>query len=266
MKQTLVRAIEGLPGIGPLYRELERRLFFRYVKRIRTEAGAKLAAATNYTVERGIFTGMKLHPQSSFGVDQFTMLTGQYESELYGIVAQAAAKQYEAFIDVGCANGFYAVGFALISKDCNVIAYDIDERSRTITALNAELNDVPDRISIKDKATHAELDIQIERYKTVFLLVDIEGGEIDLLDPSECPALLKCDLLIEVHGRTDEVAEILRQRFCNTHKSTIVPREPRNPFQFNGLPCTFEDEAWVVVSEGRNFTRNNWLFLQRNPH
>jgi hypothetical protein len=264
IEQKLMRAIECVPGIGSLYRKIERRLFFCYARRLRREAGLRLAVATNNTVDRGIFVGMKIHPQASWGVDQFTILSGQYECELYDIIRDLSAKKYDAFLDVGCANGFYAVGVAMISRECEVIAYDIDERARRTTALNAELNGVSDRIAIRSSADHFELSKAISRYGSVFILVDIEGGELELLDPSKCPELRGCDLLIEVHGRTDEVAEVLRQRFSHTHTSTVVPKKPRNPFQFGGLGCSFEDEAWVLVSEGRRIAETNWVHLQRN--
>jgi ribosomal protein L11 methylase PrmA len=259
LKQGLIRAIESLPG----YRQIERRLFFRHVKRLRIEAGLRLAFATNHTVVRGIFAGMKLHSKSSWGADQFTVLSGQYESELYNIIQRAAVRPYDAFLDIGCANGFYAVGFAMISKDCDVIAYDVDERARHITSLNAGINGVSDRVFVKNKADASELGETISRYRSIFVLVDIEGNELDLINPSECPDLVKCDLLIEVHGQTDEVAKVLMNRFSTSHRPTIISRQARNPFQYEKLSCTFEDEAWVLVSEGRGVAKNNWLFLER---
>jgi Ribosomal protein L11 methyltransferase (PrmA) len=266
MKKQLMHVMETLPVFGDLYRKLERRFFFRYVKRIRADAGARLALASNNTVKAGVFAGMKIHPQSAFGVDQFTILSGQYESELYEIISAAAAKNYDAFIDIGCANGFYAVGFAMISDNCDVIAYDISSDARRVTELNAKMNSVADRIVIKNAATHSELGDAIQQRKKAFLLVDIEGAELDLLDPQKCPPLSQCDLLIEVHGRTDEVADILLSRFEKTHSGRLIGRSPRNPFAFDYLPLHFEDEAWVIVSEGRRFVKNNWLFLEKFAH
>lgn len=259
LKKQLVRAVESLPG----YRLVERRLFFRHVKRLRIEAGLRLALATNFTVKGGIFAGMKIHATTSWGADQFTVLSGQYESELYSIILHASRQSYGAFLDIGCANGFYAVGFAMISKDCDIVAYDMDDNARRITALNAELNGVSDRVLIKDKAEASELGKTISSYGSALILVDIEGGELDLINPSKCPELLKCDLLIEVHGQTDEVTNTLIKRFCASHRPTIIARQPRNPFQLEGLNCSFEDEAWILVSEGRGISKNNWLFLER---
>jgi hypothetical protein len=262
MKKQLARAIESLPG----YRQIERRLFFRHVKWLKSQAGARLALATNNTVERGIFAGMKVHAKAAWDGTHFAVLSGQYECELYDIILQAAAQSYDAFLDIGCANGFYAVGFAMISKGCAVIAYDIDENARHTTVLNAELNGVSDRVFVKGEADASELSKTISNYGSTFLLVDIEGCELDLIDPSKCPELRKCDMLIEVHGRTDDVAETLVKRFADSHKPTLISRQPRNPFQFDGLNCTFEDEAWILVSEGRGSAKDNWLFLERVKH
>jgi hypothetical protein len=263
IKQQLLHVMETLPVFGDLYRKLERRFFFRYVRRIRADAGAQLALASNNTVKAGVFAGMKIHPQSAFGVDRFTILSGQYESELYEIILDAAAKNYDAFVDIGCANGLYAVGFAMIARDCDVIAYDISADARQVTELNARLNGVASRVLIKKAATHLELSDLIQQRRKTFLLVDIEGAELELIDPQKCPPLSQCDLLVEVHGRTDEVAAILLDRFRKTHNGRLIERSPRNPFAFDYLPLDFEDEAWVVVSEGRRFVKNNWLFLEK---
>ncbi len=263
MKQYLMRTIERTPIVGSFYRKLERRLFFRHVTRIRAEAGACIALISDNTVSAGVFAGMKIHPLSAWGVDQFTILSGQYESELHSIISNAAVNDYDAFIDIGCANGFYAVGFAMISKNCTIIAYDISEDARRTTRLNAELNCVAGRIIIKDLATHCDLQATIEPYDRVFVLADVEGAEADLIDPQRCPVLRRCDLLVEVHGRTDEVAASLLNRFKETHEGSLIGRAPRNPFAFDYLSCQFEDEAWVTVSEGRGFTKNNWVHLTR---
>jgi hypothetical protein len=262
MKRQLMRAIESTPVIGGVYRAIERRLFFRHIKRLRREAGLRFAEANGNTVKYGVFAGMKVLSEDTWGVNQFTVLSGQYESELYPIMSDAATKSYDAFIDIGCAEGFYAVGFATISNNCHVIAYDISEAARRVTRLNATLNAVSDRITIKSEANHTELQKTIDRYAKVFVLSDIEGAEIGLIDPEKCPALRKCDLLIEVHGCTDEVAAVLVKRFAGSHKAHIIARSPRNPFLFEEISCTFEDEAWVTVSEGRRFIRNNWVLLE----
>lgn len=227
------------------------------------EAGKFVGNLSGNTVGRGIFAGMKIHPKSAFGVDQFTMLTGQYESELYGIVSAAANKGYDTFVDLGCANGFYAVGFALICPACEIIAFDIDAIARETTKLNAQLNNVSERVSVREGADSAELEAALKGRQNVFLLTDIEGAEIDVLDPTKCPSLSTCDLLVELHGEPEKVAGILRQRFEQSHRSRLIGRTPRNPFSFPNLPLRFEDDAWALVSEGRTFTPYNWLLLER---
>ena len=262
-QERLLDALETLPVVGGLYRKLQRRLFFRHVKWLRIQAGNRVAAASANTIKSGVFAGMKIQPQSARGKDRFTILTGQYERELYEIVSSAAARNYEAFINIGCASGFYAIGFAMISEGTDITAYDTSESARRTTRSNAQLNGVADRLTIKGEPDHSELQSTISRYREVFILADIEGAELFLLDPEKCPALRACDLLVELHGQIDQAAAELTERFKATHHGSPIARAARNPFAVDLLSCEFEDEAWVTISEGRGCSRNNWLLLTR---
>jgi hypothetical protein len=256
--------VESAPLLGPILLKAQERLFHRHAVHLRREAGEEYAAKVGNIVQRGIFAGMKLSPSLAWGADKFGMLSGQYEQELYPIIAQAAQSSYPSFIDIGCANGFYAVGFAMIAPACPVIAYDIDERARQMTARNAQLNGVTDRLEIHGLADHQELQSRITRSGSAFVLCDIEGAEVELLDPQACPALLQCDLLVELHGNTASVASLLTGRFAATHEIVPIGRSPRNPFDLDeDIRVPFENDAWMILSEGRGFFRYNWLYIKR---
>lgn len=264
MLGEFLRVLENVPLFGAILLKVQERFFHRHAVRLRRKAGEEYAATVNNIVQRGIFPGMKLSPSLAWGADKFAMLSGQYEQELYPIIAQAAKGNYPCFIDIGCANGFYAVGFAMIAPGCPVIAYDIDDGARQMTTRNAQLNGVADRLEINGLADHQELQSRITRLGGAFLLCDIEGAEVELLDPEACPALLKCDLLVELHGDTVAVARLLTDRFATTHDVVPIARSPRNPFDLHeDIKVSFENDAWIVLSEGRGFFRCNWLHIKR---
>jgi hypothetical protein len=54
------------------------------------------------------------------------------------------------------------------------------------------------------------------RQEKTLLFVDIEGAEREFLDPNNCSALKKFDILVEVH-ELPEVEEVLKDRFGSTH-------------------------------------------------
>jgi predicted O-methyltransferase YrrM len=58
---------------------------------------------------------------------------GCYELELHDIVETAIACRYDRVIDVGCAEGYYAVGFAWRMPETEVITFDIDPIARRQT-------------------------------------------------------------------------------------------------------------------------------------
>jgi hypothetical protein len=52
---------------------------------------------------------------------------------LHDIVETAITRRYDRVINVGCAEGYYAVGFATRMPETDVIAFDIDPIARRQT-------------------------------------------------------------------------------------------------------------------------------------
>ena len=121
---------------------------------------------------------------------------GSYERELHAAVDGVIAGDYERIIDVGCAEGYYAVGLAW-RKRIPVVAYDSSAEARACLAELAGLNGVSSLIDGRETCDTEEL--ESFSGQRVFLICDIEGAEGQLLDPTRAPALLGFDLLVEVH-------------------------------------------------------------------
>jgi methylase of polypeptide subunit release factors len=62
-------------------------------------------------------------------------LLGSYEAELHPVLDQVIRNNYETIIDVGCAEGYYAVGLALSLPTTHVHAFDIDSRARELCTI-----------------------------------------------------------------------------------------------------------------------------------
>lgn len=254
---------ERLPLAGTMLSRMERRFYLRHVRAVRADAGRHAFKATDGTVAKGLFAGMKIDQRLSWGDDLYSTIGGQYERELQPILARAFALDYRRFVDIGCANGYYAIGAARAMRGADVFAFDIDAEARRATERNARLNDVADRVRVEGAADYAILGERLRGDGSAFLLSDIEGAELDLLDPARCPALLDADLLIELHGdMTAAIAEFAR-RFGAGHSLHVVSRSWRSPFEDDHAAFAIEDDAWIAVSEGRGFVRRNWLFAIR---
>lgn len=263
LANRVMRLAEGAPVLGALVRSVERKMYFRHLQRVREAAGDRAVAATGGVIAGGLFAGVRIGERTSWGQDRYTTINGQYERELQAILGCARELDYRCFVDVGCANGFYAVGMARVAPAARVFAYDIDPAARRATAANARLNDVADRVEVGGTADAAELAERIRLHGPAFVISDVEGAELDLLDPGRAPALLEAELLIELHGDMPAAIAEFARRFGATHRLFVIGRLPRSPFDdaFGGFEL--EDDAWVSVSEGRGFVRDNWLFAVR---
>ena len=90
----------------------------------------QLSELQKLEVLNGPFKGMKYPEFLSLGSTLIPKLIGSYEAELHPIIDEIIACGYEEIWDVGCAEGYYAVGLALMSPTSKIRAYDIDIHSR----------------------------------------------------------------------------------------------------------------------------------------
>ena len=177
-------------------------------------------------VAGGPFQKMR-YVNSSANSGYVTKLLGSYEAELAPYIEQVCENanngQYAAIVDIGCAEGYYAVGMALRCPAVPIIAYDSDKSARSLCQELARKNDVENRIEIHAACSPLELSTELQKHltdktKRVFVLCDIEGGEFDLLNPAEIPELMQCDMLIELHDFLyPPITSTLVQRFKSSH-------------------------------------------------
>ena len=183
----------------------------------------------------GPFAGMAYVTQATEGA-LVPRLLGTYESELHPYLAAFAKAGLDAVIDVGCAEGYYAVGIARAMPEVTVYAHDIDERARAACADLAAKNGVAERVVIggefkpQDFAAHAG--------KRVLVMVDAEGAELDILEP--VPALAGMNIIVETHDIIRPGARAtLMQRFGPTHDIVRVDQQAKvldYPWWLKDLP------------------------------
>jgi hypothetical protein len=203
------------------------------------------------TVTRGPFAGMRyLEGFERTSGDLVAKLTGAYERELHGAIGEWVAAGPEHVIDIGCAEGYYAVGLALAIPGATVYAFDIDEQARARCAQLAELNGVADRVRVAGECTPGVLNGFPER--GVALLSDCEGAEVDVLDPSRAPRLAGWSLLVELHEFIDaSIPDTLSGRFENTHEIGTIDGEDRQADELPELDFMTQRQREAVLSERR---------------
>lgn len=168
----------------------------------------------------GPLKGLDFVPQSAEGC-HIPKLLGCYEQPLLPHIARAIAAHYPLILNIGCAEGYYAVGMARHMPDTRVLAFDRNPKARQVCAELAAKNGVSDRVTVgalfrlEDFAAHAG--------QRVLVLCDIEGAERDLLDRQAAPALAGMDLIVESHEcLVPGVTKLLIDRFSATHELTVV--------------------------------------------
>jgi precorrin-6B methylase 2 len=181
----------------------------------------------------GPFAGMAYASEASEGA-LVPRLLGTYESELHPHLAAFAAAGVDTVIDVGCAEGYYAVGLARMMPGVVVQAYDIDEKARLACAELAARNGVAERVIIGGE--FAPDGFEAFAGRRVLVLVDAEGAEVDILQPALSPALAGMNLIVETHDlyRAGALATLV-ERFSPTHDIVRVDQQPK----------TFEAPAWL---------------------
>ena len=100
------------------------------------------------TVLSGPFEGMKYGSVISQCSLHYPKLLGSYESELHPWIQQVRDCTYEIVVDVGAAEGYYAVGIARLMPATKVIAYELDPGAREQLKKLASLNGLSRQVEI----------------------------------------------------------------------------------------------------------------------
>lgn len=177
----------------------------------------------------GPFTGLRYVDQS-IGSMWWPKILGTYELELAGTVGLLCAEQPAWVIDIGAAEGYYAIGMAWRCPETRVIAFEGDHDGRKLQEELAALNNVDDRLHIEGFCDASALRSALALAGGGLIICDIEGGELALLNPEIAPDLVDdpWTLLVEIHDHVDPtIAETLIERFKSTHTIEEIVSRPR---------------------------------------
>ena len=170
------------------------------------------------TVAGGPFRGLKYPHAQSFGSALLPKLLGSYESELHQVLEETLGHDYTTIVDIGCAEGYYAVGLGLKFPKATVYCFDIEQRARDLCLELVKANGLQGRVHIGglcDKAVLRKIDLG----EKALILSDCEGYEGVLFTAEIAALLAKHDLIIETHDFIDiNISSILREAFRETHE------------------------------------------------
>jgi precorrin-6B methylase 2 len=220
---------------------------------------------THSCVDSGIFEGMR-YVKTAVCSAYIPKLIGIYERELVDAVEEICLMNPSVLVDIGAAEGYYAVGLARRLPQARVIAFEMESLGRQALADMANLNGVAERLTIHGKCVEADLTEIAAKHPDAVYIIDVEGNEETLLSSIVVPVLSKASILVELHefihsGITDR----LINRFQHSHVIKVIWQEPRSFTEFPWktvyarlLPKSYLDWA---VSEWRPI-RMNWLWMK----
>jgi len=211
------------------WQALRSRILARDEKRLRELA----LANTGAIVHGGPFKGMAT--RSCQGRLPAAQLLGSFECELHATIEECIARGYDRLINIGCSCGYYAVGMALRMPRLDVHAFDLDPEARSACRRLATENQVADRITLAGEFEGPEF-AALGGPRTL-VICDIEGGELDVLDPERQPALREMDIIVELHDalRLDTSSTVCG-RFEASHEVRLIAE---------GEHAFVEQPAWL---------------------
>ena len=219
-------------------------------------------------VASGPFSGMRYLDQSFASVLEPKLL-GIYEQELHQTIEEAVRMEFSKVVDIGAAEGYYAVGLAMRLPRAGVWAFEAEEAGRAMLRQLVEINNVSDRVTIKGRCLTSDLAGLIRGGERILIVCDVEGAEEILLDPEVVPGLRQAHMLVELHAKSvPGIGELLARRFADTHHIQTVLQEvrtaadyPYQSFPVNWFPLVYVEKA---VSEFRQpwEDRMSWLWMK----
>lgn len=201
----------------------------------------------------GPFQGM-IYGDKSAGSSYVAKLVGSYEEELHPTIEAIVAKQPSIIIDVGCAEGYYAVGLAKRLPMAQVYAFDIDPDAREYCMELAKLNSLQSQLHIRGLCNMEILEKMLKEMaaQPAFIFCDCEGYEAELFDPTLVPSLKRCDFLIEFHDFiVPGSSKMLQQRFADSHSVQIIDTRPRDVSHYSCLADVPAADREMALSENR---------------
>jgi hypothetical protein len=265
LRKSLARRTPRLLALVRAYRA--RRMFTRYAA-FQREIARKLYGIDAIRVLSGPFAGMRYLNAVVHGCITPRWI-GSMESELHKAAEEAIVRTPGVVINLGSAEGYYAVGFAWRLPDTHVFAFDVDPWSRRTLKELAALNGATN-VHISSWCRHGTLQRAL-RDGHGLVWCDIEGGEYQLLDATKVPALAFTDLIVELHAAdtidVDAGEALFRARFSATHVIEKIAIRGRNVADWQPLirGRLTDDELRACMNEHRGEPQK-WLVMWANAH
>lgn len=213
-------------------------------------------------VINGPFKGLNYKDVKACGSTFVAKLAGSYECEINIFIDRIIEKQYNEIWDIGCAEGYYAVGLAQKIPRAKVIAFDIDKNAQEECRKLSLSNNV--EVVVRGECNAVE--INSTDFSNGLIISDCEGYELPLFTNVNISEL-KLDYLIEIHEwpLINDVADKIRLLFESTHTISVIKSisdlNKAHNLRFDFGVLTLVDR-YNIVREGRG-EEMQWFYCER---
>jgi hypothetical protein len=228
---------------------------FRLIRRLRGPGG---------TMQHGPFAGMRYFSFAT-GSQLLPKFAGTYEWELRDVLEQIVRLTPDVIIDIGSAEGYYAVGLARRLARTRMVAFDLDPIANALCRILARANGVQDRVDVMGACSPAQLEQALASARKPLVICDVEGSEDEILRPQQPSSLRNAHVLVEIHEQDRPgVTDRIRVRFEPTHDIQVIPQAPRDPSLLPASLGFTASEAKLAMDENR-LTKQQWLWMTPRP-
>ena len=210
----------------------------------------------------GPYKNLKISTIENWSIDLGSKILGMYELEVQRIIENLCKKKdIKIVVNYGVAEGYHLTGILKNKLAKFGIGVEIDKNSISILQKNLKINKLEKKVKVLEKLDLNKISdhVRSDDIKKTLFLIDIEGGEYDLINSNTIKLINKSYLIIELHPFLSNSKK--RTKFYNLIKKNFniksITSSSRDPF-VKGLEDLTDNERWMIISEGRPM-QMNWL-------
>lgn len=196
-------------------------------------------------------------------VDLGSILLGLYEQEVIEELVKIS-KYRKVFVDVGAADGIFAVGLLAADIYDQSICFEIDDQAKRNILNLAKKNNLDNKVMIFDEASVSTMQsLSSLNWNDSCILIDIEGDEFKFITPEMLQTIRGSTLVIEIHDRyMDDPKKSkydLEQMLNKEYTIKVITTASRDLSQIHEIKHLHDNERWLLCSEGRGWRMEWWV-------